>query len=339
MSGASIPYHLRPHKSVDRRLFLDLLTRFERWIPLAEYVYVSMGAYPLEDHKLIHRHLGITRLIAFDLEAAIVARQKFNKPLETCHCLHRKSGDLISNLDSILRDCSFSEPKGIIVWLDYTNPAQLGHQIREFESLLDKLRAGDLVRVTINAQPNALVEPQAPGANPLLAVEKRERQFQNLKSRIGEFLPSETLPDDMTHDGLPLAIAKSFGAAALKALPISGENTFCPLSITRYADGEQMLSITGAVVTRDDKDALLERLDMKTWPFASSDWSTIHHLLVPALTVRERLFLEKGIMSKSPKELVSELGFEAAANIQIEEFLESYKNYYRFYPTLLSAEI
>jgi hypothetical protein len=44
-------------------------------------------------------------------------------------------------------------------------------------------------------------------------------------------------------------------------------------------------------------------------------------------------------MSKSPADLVSELGFDAASDIQIDEFLESYKSYYRFYPTLLSAEI
>lgn len=339
MSGASIPYHLRPHKSVDRRLFLDLLARFERWKPLAEYVYVSMGAYPLEDHKLVHRHLGVTRLIAFDLEKEIVDRQRFNKPIETCHCLQKKSGELISDLDVILTECSFSEPKGLIVWLDYTSPGQLGHQIREFEALLNKLRAGDLVRVTVNAQPNALLEPPAPGASPLLVTEKQEKQFKNLKSRIGEFLPSETSPDSMTQEGLPLAISKSFGAAALKALPVTGGNVFCPLSIIRYADGEQMLSITGAIIPRGDKGAFLERLDLDSWPFASTDWSSVHRLLVPALTIRERLFLEKGIMSKAPADLVSELGFGAAADIPMDEFLESYKSYYRFYPTLLSAEI
>ena len=106
MSGASTPYHLRPHKSVDRRLFLDLLVRFERWRPLAEYVYVSMGAYPLEDHKLVHRHLGITRLVAFDFEEKIVARQNFNKPVDSCFCLHMKSWEIISNLDRVLSECS-----------------------------------------------------------------------------------------------------------------------------------------------------------------------------------------------------------------------------------------
>ncbi|MCA3554089.1 O-methyltransferase [Aestuariivirga sp.] len=339
MSGASIPYYLRPHKSVDRRLFLDLLTRFERWKPLAEYVYVSMGAYPLEDHKLVHRHLGITRLIAFDLEELIVARQKFNKPIETCHCLHKKSGELISDLDAILSACSFPEPEGLIVWLDYTSPGQLGHQVREFEALLNKLRAGDLVRVTVNAQPSALLEPQLPGAIPLLVTDKQERQFKNLKSRIGEFLPSETSPKNMTQEGLPLAISKSFGAAALKALPVTGDNIFCPLSIIRYADGEQMLSITGAIVPRSDRSAFLERLDVQSWPFVSTDWSEVHRLLVPTLTIRERLFLEKGIMSKNPVDLVAELGFGAASDIKMDEFLECYRRYYRFYPTLLSAEI
>lgn len=339
MSGASIPYHLRPHKSVDRRLFLDLLTRFERWKPLGDYVYVSMGAYPLEDHKLIHRHLGITRLIAFDLEEKIVARQTFNKPIEACYCLHKKSGEVISNLDAILSDCSFSESKGVIVWLDYTSPEQLGQQIREFETLLNKLRAGDLVRVTVNAQPYALLDPQLPGTTPLLVTERREIQFKKLKDRIGDFLPSETSADDMTQEGLPLALSKSFGAAALKAFPATGENIFCPLSIIRYADGQQMLSITGTVIARSDKDPFLEKLDLKSWPFASTDWPNVHRLLVPALTVRERLFLERGIMSKSASDLVAELGFEAASDIQIDEFLESYKSYYRFYPTLLSAEI
>ncbi len=339
MSGASIPYHLRPHKSVDRRLFIDLLARFERWKPLAEYVYVSMGAYPLEDHKLVHRHLGITRLIAFDFEDGIVARQKFNRPIDTCHCVCKKSDELISELDAVLKEATFVEPKGIVVWLDYTDPKQIGHQVREFEALLNKLRAGDLVRVTVNAQPNGLVDLQPPGTAPLPVGDKREKQLKNLKSRIGEFLPQDISADSMTEEGLPLAISRAFGAAALKALPVTGKNTFCPLSIIRYADGEQMLSLTGVIVARNDKGELLEKLDLASWPFGSTDWSKVHRLLVPALTIRERLFLEKEILSKPPSDLVFELGFEAAADVKMTEFLENYKNYYRFYPTLLSAEL
>ncbi len=337
MSGASIPYHLRPHKSVDRRLFLDLLGRFERWQPLVNYVYVSMGAYPLEDHKLIHRQLGITKLIAFDFDEDIVARQRFNRPIESCFCFHKKSADLISGLEATLRTCQFPDTSCLIFWLDYTDPQKISNQIKEFESLLNKLKSGDIVRVTVNAHPNAFNEDGV--LTPTLKADKQKKQHQNLKNKIGDYLPAAFSPTEMTPAGLPLALSHAFSVAALKALPVSGNLNFVPLSIIRYADGVQMLSITGTVIDRSEKSNLLEKLALKEWPFGSGDWTTIHELLVPALTIRERLFLERGIMTKDPTDLRSELGFETAADIELLNFLENYKHYYRFYPSLLTAEL
>ena len=100
-----------------------------------------------------------------------------------------------------------------------------------------------------------------------------------------------------------------------------------------------MLSMTGIVIERSHKKEFLERIHLASWPFFSSEWSTVHHLLVPALTLRERLFLERGILSKTPEKLVEELGFENASDINIKDFLDSYKRYYRFYPTLIAAEL
>lgn len=339
MSGASIPYHLRPHKSVDRRLFLDLLSRYERWKPLSKYVYVSMGAYPLEDHKLVFRLLGITRLVAFDFDKDIVERQKFNKPAETCHCLHKESGDLVSKFEQILNECDFSDADGVIVWLDYTDPGKISEQIREVETLLDHLKPGDILRVTVNASPQALGKSTDPDGKYIPAPDLRAKRFQKLKDRIGDYLPSWADPSLITDDGLPSILSASFGAAVLKAFPPSVKDNFIPLSIVRYADGQQMLSLTGTVVARADDESLRDKLDLKTWPFTSTNWNTVHRLVVPALTVRERLFLERGIVSKTISALISDLGFEKASDVSMEDFLESYKNYYRFYPTLLSAEL
>jgi hypothetical protein len=50
-------------------------------------------------------------------------------------------------------------------------------------------------------------------------------------------------------------------------------------------------------------------------------------------------FLERGVVNRSAAELKAELGFTSASEIDIEEFLRSYKGYYRFYPTLLPAEL
>lgn len=337
MSGASIPYHLRPHKAVDRRLFLDLLGRLERWRSLHEYAYVSMGAYPLEDHRLVNRILGITRLLAFDFDAEIVARQQFNRPLESCRCIETSAQDLVNDLDRVLKDEGFGDAEGAIVWLDYTDPKKLTQQLREFQMLLDKLKEGDIVRVTVNAHMNLQIEATA-GAKPLTRQEKQEKMLHTIKSKMGEFLPSNVKADDMTDAGLASVISRSFGAAAHKAFQSTSDNTFKPLSVTRYSDGTQMLSMTGIVIARAEIAEFDSKMRWASWPFASKEWETVHHLVVPNLTLRERLFLEKGV-GRDSEDIIGELGFTEASEIPLREFLASYKNYYRFYPTLLAADV
>ncbi len=88
--------------------------------------------------------------------------------------------------------------------------------------------------------------------------------------------------------------------------------------------------------------AKIEEFDAKmqwvSWPFASTDWGTVHHLVVPSLTLRERLFIEKRV-GRDAEDLIGELGFTEASEIPLRDFLASYKNYYRFYPTLLAADV
>jgi hypothetical protein len=143
----------------------------------------------------------------------------------------------------------------------------------------------------------------------------------------------------MTEEDLPIVIALAFAKAASRALPPQSPTTFAPLSIVRYADGQQMLSITGVVVQKTKVAEMASRMDLASWPLASTKWDAIHRLLVPSLTVRERLFLERRILNSSSGEIIQELGFDTAGEIPMEDFLESYRDYYRFYPTLLAAEV
>lgn len=338
MSGSSIPYHLRPHKAVDRRLFVDLLNRCERWRPLGDAAYISMGAYPLEDHKLVHRVLGLRKLIAFDYDPEIVKRQKFNRPIETCKCIRRSSGEVVADLDAVLADAGYADVQNLIVWLDYTSPAELGEQIREFITLLDKLRAGDVVRVTVNANASSLFSPKPQKGVPTMPADAvRKARYEKLNERIGDYLPTDTGPDMMSDELLPTVLARAFGVAALQAMPTSGENTFAPLSLVRYADGQQMLSVTGIVVEREKETAMRAKLDLDSWRFGSMGWDVVHLLTVPDLTIRERLFLERAIGTTSISDIKAQLGFDFGALETGEEFLSDYEHYYRFYPNLLAA--
>lgn len=338
MAGAQVPYHLRPHKYVDRRLFLDLLAHYERWRALDNFVYLSMGAYPLEDHRQIHRHLGITRLISFDGDENVVKRQKFNLPVGSCVCLNRMSSEVVDKIDDILEDGGASDATGVIIWLDYTDPKSLGQQIREFQTLLDKLKENDIIRVTVNAHPGSLGEPKRSDGSHYVKQELEQIRYNNLRDRIGDYLPSSASPADMGRDEYPKLLAQAFGQAALNALPVAGRKTCVPLSIMSYADGQQMLSITTAIVARDCVGEMKTKIGMNVWPFAVNDWSQVHKLRVPALTYRERLFIDRELMSSDDVTIAGKLGFEVDDNYPFVEFLGDYRNYYRFYPSLVPAE-
>ena len=296
-----------------------------------------MGAYPLEDHKMVHRIIGIKRLLAFDLDEKTVKRQEFNRPVASCKCIAASSGNVVDEFDNVMKDHKLDDANGFIVWLDYTSPSQIHHQVREFQTLIDKLKDGDIVRVTVNAHLNDQVDMRAAG-KPIPVAERRKTGLEKLHQRIGEYLPSTASPTDMTEEGFPLLLSSAFGSAVHKAFPPNGSKTFQPLSIIRYADGQQMLTITGLVIERDNTRAMLTALDLKNWPFASSDWNKVHHLVVPSLTLRERLFFEREVGGRVDR-IEKKLGFTDAAGLSVRDFLRSYKNYYRFYPSLLSVDV
>lgn len=339
MSGSSIPYHIRQHKAVDRRLFIDLLTRLERWRSLKDYAYISMGAYPLEDHKQMFRHLGLTKLISFDLDPAVVARQQFNIPVKSCRCIERTSAELVDNLEAVLEDCDVDASSSVIVWLDYTAPSEIGTQLREFEALLNNLGEGDIVRLTLNANPEAWGRSKRENGENILTEKVLAARYRKLDEKIGDYLPSWAGAHHMTVEDLPGVLSEAVGKAVLNAFPASDTRTFTPLSIVRYADGQQMLTLTGIVHRQDEAETLLEATDFADWPFFSKSWSEVNLLLVPALTPRERLFFEKAVLTDSPASITNEIGFSKIDETEVSFFLENYRKYCRFYPTLLTAEV
>ena len=338
MSASAVPFHLRPHKSVDRRLFLDLLARYERWRSIGNYAYVSMGAYALEDHKMVHRRFGISRLVAFDRDENTVARQMFNRPIGSCCCLNLESGEVIAGLEEILEERVEEGVEGVVIWLDYTEAKELGAQVGEFQALLRRLKVDDVIRITVNAHAPALGDARLADGTLLEGEELRKKRFERLRDRIGEYLPSDASPSDVGRTELPRLLARAFGQAAIEVVPAMGDNTFSPLSIVTYADGQRMLSITGVLVEREREAEMRSKIELDNWPFKSSGWSCMALLNVPDLTVRERMFLER-MIDTEPEEIARGLGFDFGRDMDLMEFLQHYRRYYRFYPSLVALEI
>jgi hypothetical protein len=87
-SGAfGVNYALRPHKFVDRRVFLEVVNRYTNFRSIEDYVYVGLGSFAMEDHKLVSATFGTKILISLEIDSEVVVRQKFNAPFA---CISRR---------------------------------------------------------------------------------------------------------------------------------------------------------------------------------------------------------------------------------------------------------
>lgn len=335
MSGATLPYRLRPHKAVDRRLFLELLNRYERWRSLEDHAYVSMAAFAMEDQRLVHRLLGIERLVAFDMDKDVVGRQLFNRPTSGTKCVSSTATNMVKDIELSVQTAGIPDAEGYIVWLDYTDPKQIGTQVADFHKLLTQLGTNDIVRVTVNANYDWWAGKSYPSA-PVAIDVRQVRAFNKLKRELKTYLPTTIKADDLGEEGIAVALAQTFGRAAGAA--IKGHRVFEPLSIVRYADGQQMMTITGAVVELAERAALRDKLGLGTWPFASTNWSDVKYLAVPDLTARERLYLERNAhVGAAGLSAALHFDFEAAA--EMPGFIDNFRRYYRHYPAFTAVEL
>lgn len=330
-TGASIPYRLRPNKAVDRELFLSLLIRLAPSLGLERYHYVGLGGPFLEDFRLIHARLGVSKMTCIESEREVHKRQLFNRPVASIECVH-------STLEEYLDETEFETPA--IVWLDYTEPRGITQQIERFASTIGTVPIGSVLRVTLNANPSSLGTPPNPTE---LSVELdgdasedrskkptiHEWRLERFKERLGALYPSGLEPADMN--------TKAYGLSLLKALKIAVENEglnhfdrrIVWALATHYADGQAM--VTAALVVCPRGDSRVEDV-IKGWEFRSST-DLPHQLDLPALSTLERLTME------SKSDCRSELGFELPGSMMGGDPFDVFKRYYRIYPHFSRVEL
>lgn len=336
MSAADIPYHLRSAKYADRALFVELLRRLERWVPLDDYVYVSMGGYTMSDHIRVMKVLGISNLISFDLNDSTVARAAFNRPTERTLVKKASAEDIATNLDDLMDEWKVPACTGRIVWFDFTTPKRLQNDLVSFGKLVSSSKPGDILRITLNAEPSNL---------PLLKVDGEELTIEERRDRkIRQVLRDDDFQDDdpNVYDQLPKILARAIGRISTAA---AGRKFRCVcLSSVVYSDETQMVSVTLAVVPQpsDDKYQLSTaphaQAKLEGWPLSSIEWDDVHRLSIHTLTSRERAHLERHLPFTDPATALSEFGYNVLNGCHDPvDYLNKYGKLIRFYPDFVSA--
>jgi len=324
-------------KAVDRRIFIDLLQKLARFKAIEDHVYVSQPGPSMEDHKLVHRELGLRKLIAFDEDIDVVKRQIFNKPVEACRCIVKSAAAFASDPTTLLDEEGFGDPLSpVIAWLRRVDHAEAGTLFREAEDLIGKLPVLSVARLTLNASLTDWAGPETGERRALPQL--REAAFAELGRQIGDLLDPTLSADGLTGTGLAGALAGAFSVAAGRSIGAAGGKTFAPLSVVQYDGGTRLLSLTGIIVEQSKVRKLRTKLTRGDWPFVSSGWGDVKTVILPDLTVRERLSLEF-LASEGKVAADAKLRFDIDAATEKPGFFANFAEFHRFYPVRLAAEI
>ncbi|HEX8683121.1 MAG TPA: O-methyltransferase, partial [Ardenticatenaceae bacterium] len=182
MSGENVAYNLRPNKFVERQLFVELLSKLGVSLSPAKYIYISLGGLQLEDHRLMHHSLGINALMSIESDFVTYQRQLFNLRPSFVNCECMSTEDLVNDFD---RYADLHSDKQFIIWLDYADASKRVVQLTEYAALLSKLQVGDILKITMNANPRTLGAEQRKGEE---YEDLLKRRLGNLKSQLNKYL-------------------------------------------------------------------------------------------------------------------------------------------------------
>lgn len=313
-------YHLRPNKSIDRSLFVQTLLGLNKVLPIQEYTYTGFGSYLFDDFRALHDTLDIRKMISLESDRRIFMRAEYNVPYNCIKIENESSTDYLNRFVEETNEHN-------IFWLDFVSPSELGQQIADYSTLINLLHGDDIVKITLNANPDSLGKTS--DQNELLAV-----RLKKLKERVpDEYLPVDISEKDITKPCYPLTllkILKNITLDILKDIPQISPYYMLPLSSSIYADGQQMLTFTGIIMDSHDRE-LAVREALKNMSHITFSWDKPCNIEIPALTIREITEINKLLPSKEAKQqLINNFPFIFSQSDQ--KIAETYIEYYRFYP-------
>jgi hypothetical protein len=305
-SDRKINYNLRPSKSIERKMILEVLKEVCTPQVAKQYRYIGFGSSFFTDFKLFHRGLNLSDMISIESKKSNEARVKFNKPFS---CIKLESGhskDVLPKLDW---------KKKFIAWLDY-------------ETSLKEYMFEDLETCTNNAKSNSF----------LLFTLRRDfgdqtkKEFEN---EFGQNVFTGLKEEDLSPANSATTIRKMFVNKindilhnAYAAYPADERLVFKQLFDFTYKDEAKMYTFGGIFILAKEEKSF------KNYNFNSFDFVNTsnfpYDISFPIITNKEYHTLNDKLPSSRKKFLTNKkIEFIPA------EHKESYYNTYKFYPAFI----
>lgn len=307
------PYRLRTNKAVDRLLLVEAIRGLGRLGELAQYTYYGLGGPYLEDFRLLHENFPELRMVSIEENYQIYKRQKFHLPCGRITLHHLNLSSFLARYDS--------KDKKSIFWLDYTRLEY--SQFEDFMSLLERVAAGSIVKITLRAEAGDYLDPE------------KEEQFKDM---FGAVLPSSgtLVPQDLQK--FARLLQDMLQIAAQRASPSATGRVYQPLSSFCYKDGVGIFTLTGIVCERHNLKSVLA--PFSKWRHKNLNWSTPKRIDVPFLSTKERLYLQGHLPcdGDAGRALLRMLGYCIDDDrSKSAHKMNQYAHFYRYFPYFVKA--
>ena len=321
-SYQKINYALRPAKAIERRMLCDVFSRLYPFQSVHSFGYVGFGSVYFSDFYLLHRFLGITKLVSIERDVDNAQRFRNNIPFGCIELRFCHSSVALPELDWTQRQ---------IVWLDYDNGLELD-VLADIATVVSKAVSGSFMVVSVNAHP--VNEPAMEQRN---AIERRNElpfslpdyRLEQLKNALAEKVPRTVEGRQLNGEGLANVLRQIIlneieSALAIRnaILPAEEKYSFRQIVHFHYRDGARMLTVGGILYQLKDLDTL-NSCCFDELPFVRQEDSAFG-IVVPCLTPNELRYLNATLPVAGGAEL-------EARGIPISD-IEHYKNLYRYFP-------
>ena len=302
-SYRTVWYDLRPAKQVERRMMIDVFGRLAAsGFHIADYQYTGLGSIYFVDFILLHRYLGMNRLLSIEHDYSIPKRTKFNVPFSCVEVRMGEIGQVIAELDRDLHH---------LLWLDYDQRIDEGI-LADVALAAYKLSPGSVVIITVDVEPPDRCE--APRA-----------LMDWYQSQAGDYFEHDWDVTTFARSCLPAVNFAILRNALSRGLAPRAAVDYLSLFKFVYADGHEMITLGGMIGTQSEA-AMLAGSGLHAYDFVRLDaQQAAYHIKVPRLSRKERLHLDQHMPCSAgwtPSE------FELSS-----EEVQSYSEIYRFCPT------
>jgi len=177
-------YNYRPAKSIERKLFAELLKEIYGVFPGKDCTYIGLGSVFFSDFKLIHKELGINLMINIEKNEDDKKRFEFNKPFS---CIKLKWGETTAVLP-----CENWEGRKII-WLDYDKSLQ-PFMFEDIDTVFTKANSGSFYLMSCNSKLSKYVRPDG------------NHNISGFENDFDGLVPDETSSSNLTEAQSPQLI-------------------------------------------------------------------------------------------------------------------------------------